>query len=335
MVEKPPVVKRRDFSIHSSLIGTVVNSDKSLFEKLGSLDTEQNNPVSSGIDTATPLEIARIMNVEDAGVAVAVSKKLNEVAEGITLITNAFKNGGRLIYAGSGTSGRIGVVDASECPPTFGTPFDMVIGLIAGGPEAMFRAKEGAEDKPELGAEDIFTKKAGPNDVICGLAASGRTPYVTGALQKAKELGSKTIFVCCVDESQLDMDLQPDVLISVPVGPEVISGSTRLKSGTAQKMVCNMLTTGAMIQLGKVYQNVMVDLQLTNQKLHERAKRIVMQLVGINYEEASKVLEKAGNHVKSALLMAIGKIDYDEAQRILQQHDGFVQKALSSIENLK
>ncbi|MCH8556189.1 MAG: N-acetylmuramic acid 6-phosphate etherase [Balneolia bacterium] len=309
-----------------------MNSDKSLFDKLGSLDTEQNNPVSAGIDTASPLDIARIMNAEDAGVAVAVSKKLNKVAEGITLITEAFKNGGRLIYAGSGTSGRIGVVDASECPPTFGTPFDMVKGLIAGGPEAMFRAQEGAEDKPELGAKDIVSEKAGANDVVCGLAASGRTPYVAGALSKAKELGAKTIFICCVDESQLDTNLHPDVLISVPVGPEVISGSTRLKSGTAQKMVCNMLTTGAMIQLGKVYQNVMVDLQLTNQKLHERARRIVMQLADVNYDEASEALDKAGNHVKSALVMTIGKVDYDEAQLILQQHHGFVQKALTSIE---
>jgi len=312
-----------------------VDSNRNLFDQLGSLDTEQNNPGSKAIDTASPLEIASIMNREDALVATAVEKKLPEIANGISIVADAFKKNGRLIYVGSGTSGRIGVVDASECPPTFGTPAQMVIGLIAGGPEAIYRAQEGAEDQPENGAIDIETEKIGKNDVVCGLAASGRTPYVIGALQRAKELEAKTIFICCVDEQQLNPHPRPDVLIAIPVGPEVISGSTRLKSGTAQKMVCNMLTTGAMIQLGKVYQNVMVDLQLTNQKLHERARRIIMQLAGVTYDEAADVLNQSGNHVKTALVMTLGKIPYEEAQTILHKHDGFVQNALKSLDNLK
>jgi len=307
-----------------------VNSSRKLFNQLAALDTEQDNPASSHIDTASPLEIAQMMNHQDALVAKAVGGKLQEIARGIGIISEAFKSGGRLFYAGSGTSGRIGILDASECPPTFGSPPEMVQGLIAGGAEAIFKAKEGAEDDPENGAADIIQAGVGKNDVVCGIAASGRTPYVLGAVSQAKQLEAKTIFLCCVDEAQLKPHPKAAVTIAIPVGPEVISGSTRLKSGTAQKMVCNMLTTGAMIQLGKVYENVMVDLQLSNLKLHERAKRIIMKFTGFSYSEAAELLEQSDYHVKTALVMALKKVDIQQAQDLLHTNHGFVRSALLS-----
>ncbi len=309
------------------------NKTSPLFDELAALQTEQSNPESLHIDTATPLEIARLMNRGDESVARSVGKRVEAIAEGITLITTAFRNGGRLFYAGSGTSGRLGILDASECPPTFGTEASMVQGLIAGGPEAVFRAKEGAEDKPENGAEDIRNAGVNSHDVVCGLTASGRTPYVLGALEEAGKAGAVTILICCVDAGKRQPGPAPDLIIDVPVGPEIIAGSTRLKSGTAQKMVCNMLTTGAMIRLGKVYQNVMVDLQLTNQKLHERARRILMQLGKVEYEQACDLLRDSGNHVKTALIMALAGVSAAKAGQLLQDHDGFIRPALEQLES--
>jgi len=306
-----------------------VKSNPELFRKLEILLTEQRNPVSREIDLADSREIVRIINDEDKKVAEAVETRLDVIADAVDAIVEGFKQGGRLLYIGAGTSGRLGVLDAAECPPTFGTDPELVQGFIAGGEKAMFRAQEGAEDVEQYGAEEINRLKVTSVDVISGLAASGRTPYVHGALKRASEIGCKTILVTTVSAEQVDLDV--DYLVDVPVGPEVIMGSTRMKSATAQKMILNMFTTGAMIRLGKVYENVMVDLQLTNKKLEERAKRIVMMLAKINYEEAEEMLDKADDHVKTALLMALSGLSKDEAIRKLQESDGFIRKVLKKL----
>lgn len=303
--------------------------DQHLFNQLKKLDTEQRNPATMEVDLADAREIARLINEEDKKVAFQVEKKLDKIAEAIELVKNALKRGGRLIYAGAGTSGRLGVLDAAECPPTFGTDPGQVIGLIAGGRKAMFKAQEGAEDYEENGIEAMQEIDVNPPDVVCGLAASGRTPYVHGAIKEARKRGCKTIFVTTVPGAQVDVKV--DILIDVPVGPEAIMGSTRMKSATAQKMVLNMITTGAMIRQGKIYENVMVDLMLTNKKLQERAKRIIMSFTGLNYEQAARKLKEADSHVKTALLMALGDINRDEARQLLESHGGFIRKAFLSL----
>jgi N-acetylmuramic acid 6-phosphate etherase len=310
-----------------------VKADKELFHKLEKLLTEQRNPNSMEIDLADSRTIVEIINNEDRYVADAVSKRLDQIAETIDLIVEGLKKGGRLLYFGAGTSGRLGVLDAAECPPTFGTDPETVQGFIAGGDKAMFRAQEGAEDLEEYGMDEASSKIHSPHDIVVGLAASGRTPYVHGVLKKASEKGCKTVLVTTVSAVQVDVDV--DILIDVPVGPEVIMGSTRMKSATAQKMILNMFTTGAMIRLGKVYENVMVDLQLTNKKLEERAKRIVMLLSGIHYDEASELLNKADHHVKTALLMALSGMNKENAELLLEQHDGFIRRALQELDNIK
>lgn len=297
-----------------------------LFSQLKELDTEQRNPNTQAIDLADSHEIARLINAEDQKVAKEVEKKLLAIAEAIDLVKKAFEEGGRLIYAGAGTSGRLGVLDAAECPPTFGTDPRQVVGLIAGGKEAMFEAQEGAEDYESNGREALREIELRSRDIVCGLAASGRTPYVHGALKEAKETGCHTLFVTTVPASQITIEV--DVLIDIPVGPEAIMGSTRMKSATAQKMVLNMLTTGAMIRKGKVYENVMVDLQLSNQKLEERSKRIIMMFTDADYEEAGRWLEQAGGHVKTALVMALTGLGKSEAREKLQEKDGFIRKVL-------
>jgi len=303
-----------------------VSNKPELFTKLETLLTEQRNPASSKIDLADSRTIAQIINNEDKKVAVCVEKRLDEIAAAIELIVDGLKKGGRLLYFGAGTSGRLGVLDAAECPPTFGTDPEIIKGFIAGGEKAMFRAQEGAEDHEKFGEEEVLRANVNKHDIVVGLAASGRTPYVHGAIKKAASIGCKTILVTTVSGDQVDVYV--DILVDVPVGPEVIMGSTRMKSGTAQKLVLNMFTTGAMIRLGKVYENVMVDLQLTNLKLVERAKRIVMNLAEIDYEQASHYLETADNHVKTALLMALTKLTADQAKEKLREHDGFIRKAL-------
>jgi len=301
-----------------------------LFNQLKKLDTEQRNPNTRSIDLADPNEIARLINEEDKLVAERVGKRNDRIAEAISITAAALQEGGRLIYAGAGTSGRLGVLDAAECPPTFGTHPDKIIGLIAGGKEAMFVAQEGAEDYEKNGREALDEINLTEKDVVCGLAASGRTPYVHGALKEAKKRGCKTFFVTTVPAGQITISV--DVLIDVPVGPEVIMGSTRMKSATAQKMVLNMITTGAMIRQGKIYENVMVDLMLTNEKLKERAKRIIMMFADVTYNESAELLNKAGGHVKTALLMALGDLSKAEAETLLEDHDGFIRKAFLSLQ---
>ncbi len=303
-------------------------SSKELFHEISNLATEQRNPNSMNIDLSSVSEILKIINEEDKKVAFAVEKELPFIEEAVNHIVRAFKNGGRLLYFGAGTSGRLGVVDAAECPPTFGTDPEMVKGFIAGGKEAMFVAQEGAEDYEENGEKDILLANVTGKDVVCGIAASRRTPYVIGAVKKAKELGATTLFITCTPRESFNVK-NVDVAICPVVGPEVVMGSTRMKSGTAQKLVLNMLTTTAMVRLGKTYENMMIDLQMTNKKLVERAKRIVMTITGVTYEEAEETLEKAGWHVKTALVMILANVNVEEAKQRLEKADGFVRKAIN------
>ncbi|MEX0593924.1 MAG: N-acetylmuramic acid 6-phosphate etherase [Balneolaceae bacterium] len=301
-------------------------SRHTLFNQLKNLQTEQQNPDTIGIDLASSLEIAEMINREDAKVADAVNSRLPQIAEAIEAVRNAILNGGRLFYFGAGTSGRLGVVDAAEIPPTFGTSPELVHGFMAGGQEAMFVAQEGIEDRKEEGVRDLASVDAGPNDVVCGLAASGRTPYVHGAIEEGNRRGCTTIFVTTVSAEHVSVDV--DVMIDVVVGPEAIMGSTRMKSATAQKMVLGMISTGAMVRLGKVYENVMVDLMLSNDKLKERAKRIVMLLGDVDYEEADRLLGICNGHVKTALMMALAGLSKSEAEEKLATSEGFIRRAL-------
>lgn len=275
-------------------------------------------------------EIAHLINEEDQKVAPAVEEKIPVIARAIETVRESLSRGGRLIYAGAGTSGRLGVLDAAECPPTFGTDPERVQGVIAGGREAMFRAREGVEDHEENGREAMETFSLHPEDVVCGLAASGRTPFVHGALKEARKQGCKTMLVTTVPGSQVNLEV--DLLIDVVVGPEVIMGSTRMKSATAQKMVLNMISTGAMIRLGKVYENVMVDLMLSNNKLRERARRIIMVFTGLDYEEAAEALQRSGGNVKTALVMVLGSVERTRAEELLDEHEGFVRKTIRNLQ---
>lgn len=303
-----------------------MESNKKVFDEIKNLVTEQRNPNSMDIDAKSTLEILKIINDEDKKVPFAVEKEIPYIAQAVELVVQAFKSGGRLLYFGAGTSGRLGIVDAAECPPTFGTPHELVQGFIAGGKEAVFVAQEGAEDKEENGANDTIKANVTSKDVVCGIAASRRTPYVVGAVKKARELGAKTIFITTNPRSEFNLEV--DVAICPEVGPEVIMGSTRMKSGTAQKLVLNMITTTAMIRIGKVYENMMIDLQMTNQKLVERSKRIVMIITGVSYEVAEKYLKEARGNVKTALVMIKANVSYEEAVRRLKLADGFVRKAI-------
>ncbi len=301
----------------------------SLFKEISNLATEQRNQKSSDIDLMSTMEILQLINSEDAMVANAVKDELLYIAQAVDIITEQFKVGGRLFYVGAGTSGRLGIVDASECPPTFGTDPEMVQGIIAGGEKAIFKAQEGAEDSPEHGAQALVVNNVNHKDVICGIAASGRTPFVRGALDKAISMGCHTILVTTNSREQLhELGVNAEIVIAPQVGPEVIAGSTRMKSGTAQKMILNMLTTASMIRLGKSYGNIMVDLQLTNAKLRERAKRIIMEIADVEYEKASAVLEAANGHVKTALVMLLADVDAQTATEKLLDADGFIKNAL-------
>lgn len=299
-----------------------------LFDQIQKLATEQRNPHSLALDTLNSRELVELINTEDHRVPLAVRRELPYVAEAVDLIVAAFKNGGRLFYVGAGTSGRLGVVDASECPPTFGTPPEMVQGLIAGGREAMFESQEGAEDHESYGEADLRAAGVTDKDVVCGIAASRRTPYVVGAVKYARSIGAKTLFVTCNPREDFDLDV--DVAMCAVVGPEVVMGSTRMKSGTAQKLILNMLTTASMVRMGKVYENMMVDLQMTNAKLVERSRRIVMMATGEDYETAKSALDAVGGHVKTALVMLLADVDADEAARRLEAADGFVRGAITA-----
>ena len=291
------------------------------------LPTEQRNPRSRGIDAFGSLEIVDIINAEDALVAQAVGKQRKAIAAAIDLITDRFRRGGRLFYVGAGTSGRLGVLDASECPPTFGSPPSMVQGIIAGGRRALVRAAEGAEDYASDGRDAIDAKKVTERDAVVGIAACGLTPYVLGALKRASSLGAATVMVTCNPQTA---SLAPaDVTINPVVGPEVVAGSTRMKAGTATKLVLNTLTTAAMIRLGKVYDNLMVDLVTTCDKLRDRSERIVMELTGLTRRGAAKLLADAGGGVKVAVVMHFRGATRRQAEKILKESDNSLRRAIS------
>lgn len=290
------------------------------------LQTEMRNPASERLDQMTALEIVTLMNEEDHKVAVAIKRVLPQVAEAVEQIVQALSGGGRLFYFGAGTSGRLGVLDAAECPPTFGTDASVVRGIIAGGAQAMTEAIEGAEDSHELGRQDAREAGVGQGDVVVGIAASGRTPYVLGALEEARARQAATIALSCNPDP--DSSKSADIAINIEVGPEVVTGSTRLKAGSATKMVLNMLTTASMVQLGKVYGNLMVNVQATNQKLRERAKHIVMQVTGASYEEADRLLGEAAGDVRVAIVMQKTGLAAKEAAERLARAGNKVRAAI-------
>lgn len=294
------------------------------------LVTETRNPNTYNIDNVPTLEMVKIMNDEDAKVHEAISRELDNIALAIDSIHDALVNGGRLIYIGAGTSGRLGVLDASECMPTYGVSEDLIQGIIAGGKNAMFKAKEGAEDDADLCVEDLKNISFSKKDILCGLAASGRTPYVIGGINYAKSLGAKTISVTCNPDSELSK--VSDIAISPVVGPEVVTGSTRMKAGTAQKMVLNMLSTGAMIKFGKVYGNLMVDVQTTNKKLEERARKIVIDATGCSRDRAIELLAQTSNNVKLSIFMEMSGLSLDEANDVLVDCNGHIRNALKNVE---
>ncbi|WP_323659745.1 N-acetylmuramic acid 6-phosphate etherase [Pectobacterium versatile] len=293
---------------------------------LGKLVSETRNPATMALDQLSTLEMMHAFNQEDRKVPEAIALVLPAIAEAVDLAAASLQEGGRLIYLGAGTSGRLGVLDASECPPTFGVPHGLVIGLIAGGPGALLKAVEGAEDDPALGEADLKALNLTAADMVVGLAASGRTPYVIGALRYAYDVGCRTAAISCNPHSPIAQEAQ--VAISPVVGPEALTGSTRLKSGTAQKLVLNMISTGAMVKLGKVYQNLMVDVKATNVKLLDRACRIVVEATGAEREQAQQALVQADNEVKPAILMLLANIDVAAARERLKQHNGYLREAL-------
>ncbi len=289
--------------------------------------TEQPNLASQHIDQLDPLGIVDLINDQDRMIAAAVGQERESIARALELAEHAFRHGGRLIYVGAGTSGRLGVLDASEMPPTYGTDPSMVRGVIAGGYEALVRAQEGAEDHPENGAKAIDDLGVGERDFVLGIATSGTTPYVHGAVNQARSLGASVGFLMCTPPPP-ELIERLDVVIAPLVGPEVITGSTRMKAGTATKLVLNTITTGAMVRLGKVHGNLMVDLQVTCQKLQDRAERILQSMLEIDGEEAFSLLAEAEGHVKTALVMKRLNVDAEEARRRLEEADGFIARVV-------
>ena len=294
---------------------------------LSELITEQRNPNSLDIDLKSTEEIVEIFHEENRNVVAAVEAVSGSITKGVQLITAAFRKGGRLFYIGAGTSGRLGVLDASECPPTFSTPPDMVQGIIAGGDRALRRSVEAAEDKPDAGAEAIRERGVAEQDVLVGIASSGYTPYVIGALKEAHQLGAKTIFLCCIPAADYLSEFV-NVCIAPIVGPEIITGSTRLKAGTATKLVLNMLSTISMIKIGKVYNNLMVDLQSSNAKLTDRGIRIIMEVTGTDFDTAQETLTRAGGSVKTAIVMLAAGVEYDDAISRLEAQAGVLRRVL-------
>lgn len=295
--------------------------------------TEQRNPRSRRIDQLSTIAVVDLINAEDRMVAAAVGEEREAIAKAIDIVVDTFRNGGRLFYVGAGTSGRLGVLDASEMPPTYGTDPEMVQGIIAGGYAALVRAQEGAEDLPDDGARDLEQRGVRAGDFVLGIATSGTTPYVHGALRRARELGARTGFLLCTYPSPQLLETH-DVVIAPLVGPEIITGSTRMKAGTATKMVLNTITTGSMVRLGKVFGNLMVDLQVTCQKLQDRGERILVETTGIDRPEAGKLLDNAGGHVKTAIVMQRLGIDRDEARRRLDAANGVLVDVVGKIEGL-
>lgn len=298
---------------------------------LNKLVTESRNKNTKNIDKVTTMEMLTLINNEDKSVPLAVEKEIHHIAKAVDAIAEAVQNGGRLIYCGAGTSGRLGVLDASECPPTYGVDSNLVQALIAGGKEAIFSAIEGAEDSKELCAEDLKSINFSNKDVLVGIAASGRTPYVIGGLEYAKSIQAKTVSLTCNPDSEISSIA--DIPISPVVGAEVVTGSTRMKAGTAQKLVLNMISTGVMIKIGKVFGNLMVDVKASNEKLIERAKRIVVEATGVTREKATEALEKAEYNVKLAIFMLVSSLEKDEAQKRLEKSKGYISKAIEALEN--
>jgi N-acetylmuramic acid 6-phosphate etherase len=289
--------------------------------------TERRNPRTANIDQAGPLELVDLIAAEDAGVPAAVARARIEIARAMELVEQSFRQGGRLVYVGAGTSGRLGVLDAAECPPTFGTSPDQVVGIIAGGLDALVRSIEGAEDDPAAGVTAMDSYQVDARDTVVGIASSGTTPFVRGALSRARALGARTVFLTCVEpaeEGQADCD----VVIAVLTGPEVVTGSTRMKAGTATKLVLNTLTTGAMVRLGKTYGNLMVDLQAWNQKLVDRGERIVMAVTGAPRDAARRAIQDAGGSVRTAIVMTRRRCSRAEAESLLRAHDNHLRPIL-------
>ena len=299
---------------------------ENLLQTLSTLITEQRNPNSMHVDSLSALEIVQLMNQEDKQVPLAIEKCLPQIAQAIECIVAAFQQGGRLVYIGAGTSGRLGVLDASECPPTFGVSPEMVKGIIAGGERALRHPIEGAEDSKAQAVVDLHTIQFSSKDVLVGIAASGRTPYVIGALEYAKSLGSVTVSIASNPNSAMANIV--DIAIDTVVGSEVLTGSSRLKSGTAQKLVLNMLTTASMILMGKCYQNLMVDVQASNEKLKARAIRIVMQATDCDKALAEETLKQADQNAKLAIMMILSGLDRSQAEALLEKHQGKLQLAL-------
>ncbi|HDT3151701.1 TPA: N-acetylmuramic acid 6-phosphate etherase [Morganella morganii subsp. morganii] len=294
---------------------------------LTSMITESRNPASADIDSLPTLDMLRVINREDQTVALAVEKTLPQVAQVVDAVAQAFRLGGRLIYIGAGTSGRLGILDASECPPTFGTPAEQVVGLIAGGHKAILKAVENAEDNRELAVSDLKALNFSEKDVLVGIAASGRTPYVLGGMEYALSLGATVAAVSCNPDSE--MSRLAGIAITPVVGPEVITGSSRMKAGTAQKLILNMITTGAMIRSGKVYSNLMADVEATNAKLVERQKRIVMAATECDRATAEQALTACDGHCKTAIVMILAQLSAGDAKALLAQHQGFIRDALT------
>lgn len=293
---------------------------------LNDLTTEQVNPRTRNIDCLTTEEIVRLINEEDQQIAVKIRELTPVIAEAVDLILQSFRSGGRLIYIGAGTSGRLGILDASECPPTYGTDPSMVQGIIAGGDRAIKDPVEGAEDSPATGAGDIDAASVGPHDTVVGIAASGRTPYVLGAMRRARELGATVIGLC--NNYGTPMREEADLLIEAVVGPEVVLGSTRMKAGTAQKLILNILTTSSMIRMGKVYDNLMVDLNPSNGKLVHRAKRIISLATQASEAAIEQAYEQSNGRVKTAIVMLLAAVDRPTADQLLEQSNGFVREAV-------
>ena len=302
-------------------------SGKAIFRELGRLVTEQRNPRSRNLDKLSTKQILTLMNREDRRVPVAVGRELPNIARAVDLIVERMRRGGRLFYVGAGTSGRLGVLDATECPPTFGTPRTLVQGIIAGGRIALVRSVEGSEDESKTSQAALKKRKVGAKDVVVGIMASRRTPYALGALEYGRKVGAATI---AVTANPTGAPLKCDVVIAPRVGPEVLTGSTRLKAGTAQKLVLNMLTTGAMVRMGKTYENLMVDLRTASRKLEERTKRVFMTVTGASYEETGPWLRKAGGSLKVAIVMRRARVSRAEAERRLREAQGWVREAIRS-----
>ena len=307
-----------------------LNTKKKNEEKiiLEGLSTETRNPETMNLDEMTSLEIIKAMNIEDSKVPLVISKLLPEISKVVDIAAETLKNKGRIFYIGAGTSGRLGVIDSSECPPTFNASPNDFIGLIAGGEKAFIKAVEGAEDSENLGKQDLINKNFNKNDICIGLAASGRTPYVIGGLKYAKSIGAKTVSISCNKDSKIGKIA--DISIEAIVGPEILTGSTRLKAGTAQKLILNMISTGAMILNGKSYKNLMVDLQMTNKKLETRGINIIKEATGIDENEAKEYIKKANGSVKVAIVMILSNCDFETAKKKLDKSEGKVRLAIKS-----